>query len=185
MVIAKEPSYGFPMGLLKIAFGSVSAWLAVGLAACGSSKPPMCDRAGISDGLEALVMADGEHKQMLAAAMVAEACQLPEPVRKGLADIAQSGQCIAAARGIAAAPELLVAACAGGHRAVGAIAESSEPNTALVDKCQLERLGFASRTELVRGGHWACKLLGAMTFVALRDAGEPSAKAIGRALTVE
>ena len=145
----------------------------------------MCDRGGIEKGLEALDTIEPSMRQELAAAMVAEACRLPEGLRTALADVAQSGQCLGAARGIASAPVLLYAACVGGARSVAKIAESGEPGATLVDECELERLGIATRAELVRGGHWACQLLGAMTFVALRDAGEPSAKAVGRALMLE
>jgi len=151
------------------------------LSACKSGA--ICD----ADELDAALLetVDPGQRRPLAAAAVLQACQVPEGLKAGLAHVKVAigeDACAGALQGIDAAPAELSAACVGGEKAVRALATAPDGKAFLVDACELERLGVATRDELLRGAPWPCQLLGAMTYVALRNGGEPAAKAIARAL---
>jgi hypothetical protein len=160
--------------------------LLVTVAACsgaGKDSVGVCDRRAIDQAFAGGAPADNISFN---AAVVAEACTLPSPLEDALVEISQSGDCIGAARGIAEAPELFIAACPAGHASVRIFQENAPDvaNGMFAERCELPRLGFASQDELAHAPHWACMILGSMVYVSLRDAKEPAARVLARRLAL-
>jgi hypothetical protein len=157
--------------------------------ACGSAKGGsvggrVCARPGYDRDLKAIAgLQTG--RASAAAAVVAEDCKLPAPLTSALAEVA-TGDCLRAARGIAESPTEFLRACPAGHDSVRVLQEHGDDGMGLlVDRCDLPRLGFATRDELAGSHHWACLLLGSMVYVELDAAGEPSARQAARLIALD
>jgi hypothetical protein len=141
-------------------------------------KPPTsgtCDRAVVDRVFEANI--DLEHRG--AAAIAAEACPMSGELRQALIGIA-GRDCLEGLRHIDRMLDLLARTCPRGFGS-GSFDRSI---AGLVEHCELDRLGFATREQLEQSHHPGCLLLGSMLYVELEPTGEPHAAALARELAI-
>jgi len=121
-------------------------WLVLSAAFAGTR----CDADALQEGVEALRVIDEQHASELATAVLSEGCKLPGPLGEALEAVPQVSpdhRALFDAKMVAEAPELWVAACAGG---VPVVVQTSQ--VAPIDKRRLlwagcELIGLGAFTE--------------------------------------
>jgi hypothetical protein len=135
-------------------------------------KPAGCDRARI----ERVLDAGGDLSYEAAATLAAEACPVSDALHAALDDVATYG-CLEGVRHLDAMSDLLARTCPRGAHGLDL--------DAVVDDCELDRFGFATRAELEQSHHPACLLIGAMLYVELAPTGDPYAGALALEIAVD
>ncbi|MEQ1569603.1 MAG: hypothetical protein ABMA64_28460 [Myxococcota bacterium] len=149
-------------------------WSAIG---CAVAAGP-CDGSAFDEVVWAAAKVDAQTRPALVGQGLSEACNLPEPLEKGLMDVGAlppEMRAMSEMSLLADHPELWVAACPAGP---GVLAEaislrSSDRGRFLFEKCDLGRLGFTA-DGLARAN--GSVLLAIVTAQALLGGGAPAAE---------